>query len=378
MIIIKSSSVYSPKNLGVKDILIAGGEILKIDDSISNIDEFEIYDAKGKIVIPGFIDQHVHITGGGGEGGFTTRVPESNLSDYIKGGITTAIGLMGTDSVTRSVENLIAKAKALNEEGITVYALTGAYEYPSPTITGSIKKDLVFIDEIIGAKIAANDHRDSAITAEELARLGAEVRVAGMISGKSGHVVVHMGNGKFDMKQINDAIDISNLPITTLRPTHINRKRNLCLEALEYAKRGGFIDISADIPSEISNGEIIELAIENGVDLKQITMSSDGFGSWSKYDDHGNLLKIGYTEIDKMYLELKKLVSSEFPMEQVLPLFTSNVADQLKLHRKGHIEENRDADLLILDSNLNLESVMAKGKWLMKDSEILKYGAYEK
>ncbi|NLY21491.1 MAG: beta-aspartyl-peptidase [Tissierellia bacterium] len=378
MIIIKSSSVYSPKNLGIKDILIAGGEILKIDDNISNIDEFEIYDAKDKIVIPGFIDQHVHITGGGGEGGFTTRVPESNLSDYIKGGITTAIGLMGTDSVTRSMENLVAKAKSLNEEGITVYALTGAYEYPSPTITDSIKKDLVFIDEIIGAKISANDHRDSAITAEELARLGAEVRVAGMISGKSGHVVVHMGNGQFDMKQINDAIDISNLPITILRPTHINRKRSLCLEALEYAKRGGFIDISADIPSEISNGEIIEMAIENGVDLKQITMSSDGFGSWSKYDEHGNLLKIGYTEIDKMYLELINLISSGFALEQVLPLFTSNVADQLKLSRKGCIEENRDADLLILDSNLNLESVIAKGKWLMKNGEILKYGAYEK
>src|SRR5690606_3180786 len=102
--------------------------------------------------VPGLIDNHVHITGGGGEGSFKTRVPEITLSKLIEAGITTVVGLLGTDATTRSVENLVAKAKALKEEGVSVYVHTGSYEFPSVTLTGQIKKDIVFIEEIIGAK----------------------------------------------------------------------------------------------------------------------------------------------------------------------------------------------------------------------------------
>ena len=89
-----------------------------------------VLDAAGRRVIPGLIDQHVHITGGGGESGFTSRVPELRFSDSVKAGVTTLVGLLGTDSRTRNVQNLLAKTKALNEEGITAYCLTGAYEIP--------------------------------------------------------------------------------------------------------------------------------------------------------------------------------------------------------------------------------------------------------
>lgn len=378
MIILESAKIYNPNKIGVKDIFIGESKILKVKDKFEEIKDVEVYNCDNKIVIPGLIDQHVHITGGGGEGGFHTRVPESNLSDYINAGITTVVGLLGTDSTTRSVENLVAKAKSLTSEGITVYALTGAYETPSPTITDSIKKDVVFINEIIGVKIAINDHRDSAISPEELARIGSDVRVAGMISGKSGHVTVHMGSGKFDMGTINRALEISNIPISIFRPTHVNRKKSLCIEALDYAKRGGYIDFTCSIPAEIEDEEILKIAKEKGVSFDKLSFSSDGFGSWSEYDESGNLIEIGVTPINSLLSTIKKLVNSGYNLEEILPLFTSNVANSLKLNKlKGYIKEDYDADILILDNKLNLDGVISKGKWLMKDKELLQYGTYE-
>lgn len=376
--IIKNGTVYNPQFIGRTNIIIGGGKILKVGSYLPNIEGAEIIDASEKVIFPGLIDQHVHITGGGGEGGFITRVPEAQLSSFINAGITTVIGLLGTDSSTRSLENLVAKSRALTSEGITALALTGAYEYPSPTITGSVKKDIVFINDIIGVKIAANDHRDSSISTHELARLGTEARVGGMLSGKSGHVTVHMGSGKNDMQDLLDTLENSNIPISVFRPTHINRKRSLCLKALDYAKMGGYIDITCGIPSEINNSEIIRIAIEKNVDLKHITFSSDGFGSWSSYDDAGNIIKIGVTPIDTLLTTIKDLVISGFKVDEVLPLFTSNLAESLKLNHKGYIVEGMDADLIIMDKDFQLEYVIAKGKWLMKNKKILKYGTYER
>lgn len=377
MILIKNAEVYSPKKIGNKDIIISFDKILKISDDRYNYDFTEVYDAKGKIIVPGFIDQHVHITGGGGEGGFMTRVPESSFSELVKGGLTTVVGLLGTDSVTRSIENLIAKVNTLNFEGITAYALTGAYCYPSTTLTGSVEKDITFIDPIIGVKIAANDHRDSAITFKEYAKIGAKARLAGMLSNKSGHVTVHMGNGKFDLEQINKALDISNIPITVFRPTHINRKFSLFKQAIEYAKKGGYIDATSQMgEGDLSDVNVFKIAKKENI-LSNLSFSTDGYGSWSRYDKEGNLLEIGYSPVDSSIKSFKDIVKSGENIEDVLPLYTSNLAKQMKLKNKGKIEEKMDADLLILDSDLTLSSVIAKGKWLMKDKKILKKGTYE-
>ena len=171
MLLVKNAEVYAPEYLGKKDVLICGGKIEKIQDEIGSLPvECEVLDAEGKMLTPGFIDQHVHITGGGGEGSFHTRTPELQLSELVENGITTVIGLLGTDGITRSVENLYAKTKALCEEGVSAYMLTGAYGYPNPTITGEVDRDIVFIDEILGVKLAISDHRAPNVTEEELIR----------------------------------------------------------------------------------------------------------------------------------------------------------------------------------------------------------------
>ncbi len=380
MIIIKDINVYTPQYIGRKDVFISGEKILLIEDKLDlNHKDIKIIDGKDKILTPGFIDQHVHITGGGGEGSFKTRAPEITLSKLTSNGITTVVGLLGTDGTTRSVENLIAKAKALKEEGVTVYAHTGSYEYPTITLTDSVKKDIVYIDEIIGVKTALSDHRSSSMTNDELKRLASDARVAGMMSNKAGIVIAHMGDGKKGLQPVFEVLEETEIPVKTIRPTHVNRRKELLDQALEYAKMGGIIDLTCGMRQELSPTNVIKLAKENNVPLENITISSDGYGSWSKYDEKGNLIKIGVSTVDSLHLEFKHMVNeNKFSIEDSLVYYTSNVAKALDVYpKKGSISKDCDADLLILDENLDIDTVIARGKIMVENKEIKVYGSYE-
>ena len=381
MILLKNIDVYSPTHLGVKDVLIEGSKIIKIEDNIKENEFTKVLDCSNKKLFPGFIDGHVHVTGGGGEGSFRSRAPEIFLSELIEGGITTVCGLLGTDSETRSVENLVAKTYALREEGISAYCLTGSYGYPSVTLTKSIKKDITFVDPIIGTKIAINDHRSASITNDELARLASDTRVAAMISGKSGVVVAHMGDGKKNLLQIKEVLDNSDIPITTIHPTHVNRKKEVLFDAFEYAKQGGYIDISAGYENdgiESSAPYALKDAIDKNVPQNRITISSDGQGSWSNYDDDGNLINMGVASVKILYEEFLKLLSHDFSIEDALIYFTSNVAHSFNFKNKGTVEINKDADLIIANENNDIDSVIALGKIMMKNKKLLVKGTYEK
>lgn len=379
--LIKEIEVFSPKNLGKKDVLICGEKIIEISDKISyDFKNIKIIDGRGKTLIPGIIDQHIHITGGGGEGSFKTRVPEVSLSDLIKGGVTTVVGLLGTDSVTRSLENLVAKAKALKEEGINAYCLTGAYEFPSPSITGSSKKDIVFIDEIIGIKLAISDHRSSIVKNEELARLASEARVGGMISGKPGFVTLHMGGGKNSITSLFEILDTTDIPINHFRPTHVGRKKELFYDCIKFNKLGGYIDITAEDRGNIEAiPDLFEILKENNCNFDKITLTSDGNGSWSNYDSDGNMIEIGSSKCDSVLYKILELANKNIlSFEKALQLGTSNSANAIGISdERGYIKENYFADLLILDESLNLHSVIARGNLMMENKEILVKGTYE-
>lgn len=382
MILIKNIEVYSPENIGIKDVLVTNGKITLIDSNIELFSEkIKVIDGTGKKLIPGLIDNHVHITGGGGEGSFKTRVPEITLSKLVEGGITTVVGLLGTDGITRSIENLIAKAKSLKEEGVSVYVHTGSYGYPSVTLTDSVKKDIAFIEEVIGVKIAISDHRSSSLSHDELARLASDARVAGMLSGKAGIVVAHMGDGKYRLDPINKVLEETEIPIRNIRPTHVNRNKMLLNQSLEYAKKGGIIDLTCgdDGDDALLPRNVVLRAKSEGVPLENITISSDGYGSWSNYDEFGKLIQIGVSSVRALFDELKIMVNElNMDLEEALIFFTKNVSIALNLYpKKGIIFENSDADLLIIDDNMNLVSVICGGKLMMNEGKLIVKGTYE-
>lgn len=377
MILLKNVHLYDPNDRGIQDILIGGQKILIIAKKIE-IEAEEIIDFKGKIAVPGLIDQHVHITGGGGEGGFASKTPEVQLSKLIQGGITTVLGLLGTDGYSRNVENLLSKAKGLKQEGLSVYATTGSYGYPSTTLTGNVAKDILFIDEIIGCKLALSDHRSSHLSEEELTRLASDIRVAGMLAKKAGILVLHMGSEKSGLDLVNTILNKTDIPISLFRPTHVTRCPELFAQAIEFNKRGGWIDCTC---GEASNpfAHFYLKAKEAGCDMNRVTLSSDGQGSWSHYDEQGHCIEVGVSSVSALHDELKRIVHDfDIPLEEALPCMTSNVAKGLDLYPlKGTIQLNSDADLVFMDESCNISDVLAMGQWMMKNSQCVKKGMFE-
>lgn len=381
MLLIKGAEVYAPEYLGKKDVLIAGEKIERIGDDLPEYEGCQVIDGTGRIVTPGFIDRHVHITGGGGEGSFHTQAPQVQLSDLIRGGVTTVVGLLGTDGISRSTENLVAKAKALKEEGISAYCCCGAYGYPGPTITGSVSKDIMFVDEIIGLKLAISDHRAPNITVDELIRLGSDVRTAAMLSGKAGFVCLHMGGDDRALSPVFEALERTSIPVKTFQPTHVGRAKKLQEDAFKLAKMGGTIDFTCGQFEE----KIKELAAslraakEAGVPTDKVTISSDGQGSWSNYDEAGNLTQMGVSSVDTMYRQVVYEVQNEnMSLEEALSLGTRNVAKALEVYpKKGAVHEGSDADVLVLNGDLSMNTVIARGSLMMQDGVLLKKGTYE-
>ena len=380
MLIIKGADVYAPEHLGMMDVMVCGGKIEKMAGDIPVCyEDCQVIDGRGKILAPGIIDQHVHLTGGGGEGSFHTRAPEASFSELIRGGVTTVVGLLGTDGITRSVENLLAKVKALREEGITAFCLTGSYGWPSVTVTGDVKKDIVFISEVLGLKLAVSDHRAPNISVDELIRVASDVRVAGMLSGKPGIITLHMGDDPRGLEPVFQALERTSIPIKTFRPTHVARNWDLFDQALKFGKMNGYIDITCDSGREKKVAEALRRARKAGVDLGRITISSDGQGSWSDYDEEGNLVKIGVSSVSAVFRQIMDLVRcGELNLEQALSIATANPAKALELSAKGRICPGADGDLLLIRrDNLALDMVLAMGRVMMEHGEPVVRGTFE-
>ncbi|MGF1794229.1 beta-aspartyl-peptidase [Photobacterium profundum] len=385
--LIKNGTILTPKGLIKADILICNDKIIGINSSIttSNLKlPYEELDASNQFVLPGIIDQHVHLIGGGGESGFSSRTPEVQVSKLVKAGITSVLGLLGTDSATRHVESLYAKVKALDEEGISAYMVTGSYRVPSPTITDSVYKDVVFIDKVLGCKIAIADHRASHLSVEELIRIASEVRVASMLANKPGIIVVHMGNSKETLKLIDQALENSDIPIKHFLPTHVNRNDNLLNDAIKFALKGGSIDLTSGVDPNlgakgaVNPSKAIIQALEAGVNLDQLTLSSDGNGSIPEFDDNGNMSGMGIAGFDSLLGTIRELIAAGLPLEKSWNTVSSNVASRLKLDDRGCLEINQMADLVFLnEADLALTLTMAKGKVLFKQNEYCVKGTFE-
>ena len=391
--LIRNAKVYQPEYAGVKDILVLNGKIAAVGEKLKadfgGSVEAEELDAEGMVAVPGFIDSHEHIMGGGGEGGFATRTPEANLKDLVLNGITTVVGCIGTDSVARDMTALLAKAHALEAEGITAYAYTGSYRVPIQTLTDSLMKDIMMLDKVIGVgEVAVSDHRSSQPTFEEFARIAADARVAGMLSGKAGIVNVHLGDSARKMDLIERVIHETEIPASQFLPTHVNRNAALFDNCLELAKEGLTIDFTGNedidywetICDEVRVCRGIRRLLDLGISSDRFTISSDGQGSMPVFNAAGEYQGIGIGKASCLLKEVRECVQKEgIPLEIAVKGITSNVASVLKLGAKGQLKAGFDADICLLaEDSLELKTVMAKGQFVVRDGVQQVFGTFER
>ena len=386
--IIRNAVVYAPEPLGRANIVIINDKIAAIGPHAELPDwaspAVEV-DARGRMTTPGLIDAHVHITGGGGEAGFHTQVPPLPLSVPVSGGVTTIGGLLGTDGVTRHVDNVLAKACSLEEEGLSTFIMTGGYPLPSPTLTGSIQRDFACVHKVRGVKAAIADHRVAPVDARQIAALATDARVGGMLRGIVGMVVLHVGAASEGLSHVFEALDRCPYLGRHIIVTHINRSPAAFAQAEDLTRRNGFMDVSSGLtpatlgPDCIKPSHALARALRDGVRPEQILISSDGYGSAARYDDHGNVDGLVASDLHTLAAEFRDLVRQEgLPPEVALLPVTRNPARAFSLHpAKGELTPGADADILVWDEDLRPHSLFARGELLLREGEVLRKGTFE-
>jgi beta-aspartyl-dipeptidase (metallo-type) len=345
-----------------------------------------VISGEGLVAVPGLVDGHVHLAGGGGEGGYATRTPELELGDAIRAGITTVVGCLGTDGVTRSLESLLARALGLEEEGLSTFILTGSYGVPLVTLTGSVERDLLLVEKVVGAgEVAVSDHRSSQPTFEELARIVADARRGGLLAGKKGVVNFHLGDGPSGLAPLRRLVGETEIPIGQLLPTHVNRNTALFEEAIAWALRGGLVDLTTSaVPEFYEDGTVkpsvgLKRMLDAGIDPSLVTFTSDGQGSLPDYDGEGRLRGLGVGRVASLLAEVRDAVLADgVPFELALAVATRNPARALGLPRKGVLAEGNDADVVLLRrEDLSVHTVVARGRLLMREGRLLAKGTFE-
>lgn len=387
-LLVKNAQVWSPEPLGLCDILCAAGVVAAVLPSRPGIDpsslpfDVETLDVDGACVIPGLVDGHVHLVGGGGEGGFATRTPELVLGQTFRAGVTSVVGVLGTDGIARSMESLVAKAMALREEGLSAWCFTGSYRIPLRTITGEADRDIMMVDPVIGVgEVAISDHRSSWPSFEELSRVASQARVGGMLAGKSGIVDVHLGESPDCLSPLEEVVARTRIPRTQFLPTHCNRSRAVEERCLAWALSGGYVDFTA---SEVA-GEDADLSamrsyarfLKAGVAAGRMSVTSDGQGSLPVFREDGTVLRLAVGTCDSMTGALIQAVEElGMPLDLALAPLTSSPAAILDLKGKGRIGAGMDADLVILDSGYTPDTVIARGRVVVRGHRLLVPGIF--
>ena len=387
LLLIRNANLYIPQPLGIRHLLVGGGRILWIGEETFDLpvplrSVSPIVDAAGRPTIPGFIDAHVHVTGGGGEAGFRTRVPAVPLSRFTTAGITTVVGLLGTDDIVRGPGELLATLYALREEGLNAYGYAGGYHVPPATLTGSVRGDLVFVEALIGiGEVAISDHRSSQPTLDELLRIASECHVAGVMTGKAGVLHLHLGDGARGLELVREALRTSELPARVFNPTHVNRRRALFDEALELARQGSTVDITAFPVEEGEDAypaaEALERYLAAGAPADRVTISSDAGGCLPCFDAEGRVTHMDVGSSGALLETLRGALSRGLSLAAVLPAFTANPARLLRLARKGTLAVGHDADLVVLDEQHRADTVVVRGEIHVKDRTCIRRGTFE-
>ena len=383
--VLVDADVYAPEPLGRRCVVVAGERVVAITETPPRLSGLavETVDVGGRRLVPGLVDAHVHVTGGGGEAGPHTAAPAPPLSAYTTAGVTTVVGLLGTDDTTRTTGGLVRRVRALREEGLSAFAWTGGYHLPPTTLTGTVRGDIAFVREIVGfGELAVSDHRSSQPTRDEVARVAADCHVGGLMTGKAGVLHLHMGDGARGLGLVREILDTTEIPPRTFHPTHVNRRAALLDEAFALTERGVTVDLTAfptdqAVGDEVSAADAVVRFLDAGLPSDRLTVSSDGGGCLPTFDAQGEMLRMGFATSAALAELLAELLARGVPLPAALAPLTRSPARLLRLRGKGAVAAGMDADLVILGPDGRPADVMARGRWHVRDGRPVLRGLFE-
>ena len=392
--IVRCDRVLGPEPLGARDLVVAGERIVAVAEPLVEFTgvEVEILDLGGLTLAPGFIDNHVHVLGGGGGLGFASRAPELQTSQLTRAGITSVIGMLGFDATSKDMRALIAKTKAFREDGISAYALTGAtLEHPVPTLTGRIRDDIAFVEEIIGVgEISVSElgyaYDSNGPGAQYVAQAATAGLLAGRLARKRGYLCLQVPpyHGAC-LKPVMAMLERTGLPIAQLLPSHVNQTDAYMDDAIAWARRGGFVDIGANYSPKNNfsratpPAQAITRLLEAGAPLAAILLSSDGNGAPPKEEKReGQPAVANYMPLGALHATWRRLILEEgLSPTDALCVVTANVADATGLMGKGRIAAGLDADLVAFDDDWQIRTVIARGRVMVDQGQPVVRGMFD-
>jgi beta-aspartyl-dipeptidase (metallo-type) len=257
----------------------------------------------------------------------------------------------------KNMGGLVGKAKALREEGIECYLWSGGYQVPPATLLRSIREDILFVQEVIGAgEIAISDQRSMDPDPLELSKIAHNAYAGGLLACKCGLTHFHVGEHEERLAPLRQLVEDYAVEPSWLYATHVERSEDLMREAIEFSGKGGHIDVDVveeDLPRWLS------FFLHKGGDPSRLTVSSDA--------------AINSPRV--LFDQLRVTINDHHvPFGMVWALATANTARVLTLHRQGTLEVGKRGHLLILEErSLDIVHVHSETGWMVRDRSLVKH-----
>ncbi|MEV7231333.1 amidohydrolase family protein [Polymorphospora sp. NPDC051019] len=382
--ILRGGTVLTPRPAGTGDVVITGRDILEVGPTgpasgPAPLPGATVVDCAGLLVVPGVVDGHLHVLGGGGGSGYHTRIPELPADVIVEAGTTTCVGMPGVDPITRNPEALLARTYALPVTGPRARAMAGGFHWPPPTATGSVLRDLHLLPHLVGVKIALYEHRATAPGPAELARLLRELEWAAGATGKGCLLHVHLGTGAGDPDLLPRALDESGADPRRLQVTHANYTTGTLALATRLGGLGCWVDVNPLInPDRIAGAvapvDAVAALLAGGIPADRLTLSSDGNASVPPTLPDGTTEPFAY-RVELLPTVRALTAAGVLDLPDALALVTANPAAALRLDGDGPagpgglgtLRAGGPADIAVLDPDLRVRHVFRDGEHLVRD-----------
>jgi beta-aspartyl-dipeptidase (metallo-type) len=384
--LIRGGHVFDPEDLGIADILVLNDRIAAVGTNLSaptGVGEGDVVEAANRIVLPGLIDGHVHVMGASGLGGPATRTTDLQIDRIARAGVTTVVSPLGADSLSRTIPALLARAAALESEGISAYCYTGGWKVPLPTLTGDPQTDVAFIDRIVGIKVSISEALAPAWSMDDLCRLAHAAYTGGRLAGKSAVLHAHIGDHPEGLAPLQEVQRRTGIPSDRMVATHVNRNPHLWQQALEYARAGGSIDLTAmqrpdtGHPRAIPPAKAIQEALAGDVPAARITLSSDSGAAYPRLNETDRMVGQYMAGPECLLRTMRDLVRDGLSWGQAVSFSSRHAADLLGLRCKGRIAEGCDADLLFLTGSGDVDRLYGRGRLLVQEGKPIVRGPFD-